>query len=85
MAGVHHRPGEHSLGHDLRDGRQPPLLARYFGAVPAVQRFQVGVKGGDFQGELDQIGRNYRVWELSSWFDDEFFGTKKVVWVNMAT
>ncbi len=43
------------------------------------------IKGGDFQSELDEIGCKHRYWYLDDWFDDPFFETKKVVWINMAS
>lgn len=42
------------------------------------------IKGGDFQQELDEIGCTYRYWYMDDWFDDPFFETKKVVWLNIA-
>lgn len=45
----------------------------------------VYIKGGDFSGELEEIGRPCRIWELNQWFDDPFFETKKVVWIDIAT
>lgn len=41
------------------------------------------IKGGDFQEELKEIKRPYQVWELATWFDDPFFETKKVVWIDI--
>lgn len=43
------------------------------------------IKGGDFQKELDEIGCKHRYWYLDDWFDDPFFETKKVVWINMTS
>lgn len=42
------------------------------------------IKGGDFEDELKEVGRPYRLWEISDWFDDPFFETKKVVWIDVA-
>ncbi len=42
------------------------------------------IKGGDYQQELDLIGCNYRYWYLDDWFDDPFFETKKIVWLDIA-
>jgi 16S rRNA (guanine527-N7)-methyltransferase len=42
------------------------------------------IKGGDYQQELDQIGCNYRYWYLDDWFEDPFFETKKIVWLDIA-
>lgn len=43
------------------------------------------IKGGDFQDELKEIGKTYKTWDIQPWFKDEFFETKKVVWINMAS
>ena len=40
------------------------------------------IKGGDFDEELMEIPWNYRVWQMSEWFDAPFFETKKVVWIG---
>ena len=45
----------------------------------------VYIKGGDFQQELDEIGCRYRYWYLDEWFDDPFFETKKIVWINLSS
>jgi len=42
------------------------------------------IKGGDFEEELLDLGVNFRVWEMKDWFEDPFFETKKVVWVDLA-
>ena len=41
------------------------------------------IKGGDFQSELDEIGSTHRYWYLDDWFEDPFFETKKLVWINI--
>ncbi len=43
------------------------------------------IKGGDFGAELSQLRKANRIWEMSEWFEDPFFETKKVVWVDLAT
>jgi 16S rRNA (guanine527-N7)-methyltransferase len=43
------------------------------------------IKGGDFLDELKEIGKTYKTFEIQPWFKDEFFETKKVVWINMAS
>lgn len=43
------------------------------------------IKGGDFQDELNEIGKTYKTWDIQPWFKDEFFETKKVVWINLAS
>ncbi|MEX2595633.1 MAG: 16S rRNA (guanine(527)-N(7))-methyltransferase RsmG [Salibacteraceae bacterium] len=39
------------------------------------------IKGGDFSDELIELGSPYQIWEISSFFNEPFFETKKVVWV----
>ena len=39
------------------------------------------LKGGDLSAELGEIRRKYQVFELSDYFDEAFFETKKVVHV----
>ena len=42
------------------------------------------IKGGDFQNELDELGCNYRIWYVDECFEDPFFETKKIVWLDLA-
>ena len=37
------------------------------------------LKGGDVKEELQELKRPYKVWEISEFYRDEFFETKKVV------
>ncbi len=37
------------------------------------------LKGGDFEDELKQVKMPFHVFELSHWFDEPFFETKKLV------
>lgn len=39
------------------------------------------LKGGDIDEELNQIKKYTQVFELSDWFEEEFFKTKKLVYV----
>ena len=41
------------------------------------------LKGGDIIDELAEIKRDYNVFNLSDHFTEEFFETKKVVWVKL--
>lgn len=41
------------------------------------------IKGGDFNEELKQINRAHKMWHMTEWFEDEFFETKKVVWIDL--
>jgi 16S rRNA (guanine527-N7)-methyltransferase len=40
------------------------------------------LKGGDLAEELAGVGRKCSIWDISQWFDDEFFETKKVVYIK---
>ena len=40
------------------------------------------LKGGDLTEELSEINREYSIYNLSSYFEEEFFDTKKVVYVR---
>lgn len=39
------------------------------------------LKGGDLNAELDAAGRPYTLYDISDFFDGEFFETKKVVYI----
>lgn len=39
------------------------------------------LKGGDLDEELNQLKRPYRLYELTGFFQEEFFQTKKVVYI----
>ena len=41
------------------------------------------LKGGDLTEELKPVKRAYEIFDLSKYFEDEFFETKKVVYVKM--
>ncbi len=40
------------------------------------------LKGGDLTEELSAVKRPYRIFEISDWFEDEFFQTKKVIHIK---
>ena len=42
----------------------------------------VCLKGGDLTDELSGVGHKCVQWELNQWFDEEFFETKKVVYIK---
>ncbi len=42
------------------------------------------LKGGDLKAELKELGKKSRVFEISEYFEEEFFETKMVVHVAMA-
>lgn len=39
------------------------------------------LKGGDLSAELAETGREYLSFDISEWFDEEFFETKKVLFL----
>lgn len=39
------------------------------------------LKGGDLKEEMSEIRRKYRIYELKDYFEEEFFETKKVVYL----
>jgi 16S rRNA (guanine527-N7)-methyltransferase len=39
------------------------------------------LKGGDLEEEMKEFGKKYKVYELQDFFEEEFFQTKKVVYV----
>ncbi|MFC0184852.1 16S rRNA m(7)G-527 methyltransferase [Pseudarcicella hirudinis] len=41
------------------------------------------LKGGDLDEELQEFGKKHKVYELYEFFEEEFFETKKVVYVPM--
>ena len=55
---------------------------------PKLERGQKGslpngmllLKGGDLAEELAATGRRCRVWNITEWFGEEFFATKKVIY-----
>ena len=49
---------------------------------PATNRGALLLKGGDLAQELAETGRKYEVWNISDWFAEPFFETKKVVCVE---
>lgn len=40
------------------------------------------LKGGDYQNELNQINNNYRIYRISDFYDEEFFRTKDVIYIQ---
>lgn len=37
------------------------------------------LKGGDFSDELKNIGKNYKIYKLDDYFEEEYFRTKKLI------
>lgn len=49
-------------------------------------KFKNGIlylKGGDLKEEMKPVKQKYKIYELSSYFKEEFFETKKVVYVQL--
>ena len=41
------------------------------------------LKGGNLREELEEFGKKHKVFDLSTYFDEDFFETKKVLYVPM--
>ena len=41
------------------------------------------LKGGDLKEEMKEVRNHYEIFEISNWFKEEFFETKKVVYVQL--
>ena len=41
------------------------------------------LKGGDLEEELAELRKPYQIFELSDYFKEEFFETKKIVYVPL--
>lgn len=39
------------------------------------------LKGGDLTEELARVGKKYEIFDIADFFEDDFFDTKKVVWL----
>ena len=42
----------------------------------------LALKGGDLRDEMAAAGRKYHTYDISNWFDEEFFETKKIVFIE---
>jgi len=42
----------------------------------------LALKGGELSEEMKAVNRMYKVYDLSSWFEEEFFETKKLVYIR---
>lgn len=51
--------------------------------INAVPNGLLCLKGGDLREEFKGLGKNIEVHELSQWFEDPFFETKKLVYVPL--
>ena len=52
------------------------------GGTNDLQNGWILLKGGDLTEEIEQSGKTADVFEISDWFEDEFFETKKVVYIT---
>ncbi|MBK7571285.1 MAG: 16S rRNA (guanine(527)-N(7))-methyltransferase RsmG [Bacteroidetes bacterium] len=52
------------------------------GGTNDLQNGWILLKGGDLTEEIEQSGKTADVFEVSDWFKDEFFETKKVVYIT---
>lgn len=41
------------------------------------------LKGGDLTEELEEFGKKYKLFDISIYFEEDFFETKKVLYVPM--
>lgn len=41
------------------------------------------LKGGDLKEEMKEVRNHYEIFEISNWFKEDFFETKKVVYVQL--
>ena len=48
----------------------------------STERSIIYLKGGDFEDELKGM-KNYSITNISSFFDEEFFETKKIIYMNL--
>lgn len=68
----------------------PKMMTLIHGRIRKGSKASLGngliyLKGGDFDDELLDIEHNFRVWSIQDMFDDPFFETKKVLWIDAAS
>ena len=51
------------------------------GGVNSMENGLLALKGGDLSAELKPMGKDVQVYNLSNWFSESFFETKKLVFV----
>ena len=51
------------------------------GGFNSIENGVLYLKGGELEEEMKEFGKKYTVFELSNYFEEEFFETKKVVYV----
>lgn len=52
------------------------------GGTNDLQNGWILLKGGDLTQEIEQSGKTADVFDISNWFEDEFFETKKIVYIT---
>lgn len=81
------RSTDHKMKYDVIVSRAVTTLPEFIGMtkhlVPKGQGGLFYLKGGELADELLPLKQKYRVFELSEFFDGEFFATKKVVEVGL--
>jgi 16S rRNA (guanine527-N7)-methyltransferase len=51
--------------------------------INALPNGLICLKGGDLKEELNGLRRDIEIYSLSDWFDEEFFSTKKLIYVPL--
>ena len=49
----------------------------------SLQNGVIALKGGDLQAELSKIKRGYKEYAIGNYFEEEFFRTKKIIYIPM--
>jgi 16S rRNA (guanine527-N7)-methyltransferase len=90
VTGIHDRAENITIKADFIVSRAVTAMAAFlpwtYGKFSSEQKNQLKngilyLKGGDLSEEMSQIKRHYEIFELSNFFKEEFFETKKVVYV----
>lgn len=53
------------------------------GGVNSLENGLLALKGGDLSAELKPMGKDVQVFDLSAWFTEPFFETKKLVFIPL--
>lgn len=53
------------------------------GGVNSLENGLLALKGGDLSAELKPMGKDIQVFDLSAWFTEPFFETKKLVFIPL--
>ena len=52
------------------------------GGVNDLQNGWILLKGGELKAEVEETGKDANILDISNWFDEEFFETKKIVYLT---